>query len=62
MFLVELANYAWHETSSIWNEKKGRLFSIRMRLASSVDDPSWSREDAECFISYKNRTEYTLHG
>jgi hypothetical protein len=45
--------YAWHKTSSICNEKKGMLFSIRTGLASSLEASSGSSEDAECFV-YKN--------
>jgi hypothetical protein len=58
-FPIGLVKNAWHKTGSIWNEK---LFSIRMELASSLDGSNGSREDAECFISYKNRIEYTLRG
>ena len=57
MFLVGLVKCAWHKTSGIWNEKGGKLFSIRTELTSSMDASSGPREDAECFASYKN----TLH-
>ena len=40
--------------SSIWNEKKGKLFSIWLDLASSLDGLSGSHEDGEYLISYKN--------
>lgn len=52
--LLGLDKYVWHKTSSGWNEKKGRLFSLRMGLASSLDGLSGSCEDAEYLISYKN--------
>ena len=53
-FLLGLVKYVWHKTSSIWNEKKGKLFSIWLGLASSLDSLSGSREDAEYLVSYKN--------
>ncbi|KAF9786365.1 hypothetical protein BJ322DRAFT_1099898 [Thelephora terrestris] len=52
--LLGLDKYVWHKTSSAWNEKKGKLFSLRMNLASSLDGLSGSREDAEYLIRYKN--------
>lgn len=52
--LLGLDKYVWYKTSSSWNEKKGKLFSIRMNLASSLDGLSCSREDAEYLVSYKN--------
>jgi hypothetical protein len=42
-----------HKTSSVRNEKNGKLFSIRIRLASSLDASSGSGGGAECFV-YKN--------
>jgi hypothetical protein len=45
--------YARHKTSSIWNEKKGMLSSIRMGLTSSLDASIGSGEVAECF-TYNN--------
>ena len=44
----------WHKTSSSWNEKKGKLFSTRLDLASSLDGLSSSREDAKYLVKYKN--------
>ena len=52
--LLGLDKYVWHKTSSSWNEKKGRLFLLRMGLASSLDGLSGSCEDTEYLISYKN--------
>jgi hypothetical protein len=43
-FLVGLVKCAWHETSGIWNEKKGKLFFMRVGLASFLDASSGSRE------------------
>ena len=54
-------SYAWQKASSVCNEKSD-ISSIRMGLASSLDDLSGSRKDAKCLISYKNRIEYNLHG
>ena len=52
--LLGLDKYVWHKTSSAWNEKKGKLFSIRLDLASSFNGLSGSHEDAEYIIKYKN--------
>lgn len=52
--LLGLDKYVWHKTSSAWNEKKGKLFSIRLNLASSLDGLSGSREDGEYIVKYKN--------
>lgn len=54
MILLGLDKYVWHKTSSAWGEKKGKLFSIRLDLASSLDGLSGSREDAEYLLKYKN--------
>jgi hypothetical protein len=45
-FLDGLVKCTWHETSSIWNEKKGKLFFIRMGWHPSLDASSGSREVA----------------
>src|ERR1700743_2354165 len=35
--LLGLDKYVWHKTSSSWNEKKGKVFSRRLDLTSSLD-------------------------
>ena len=52
--LLGIDKYVWHKTSSAWNEARGKLFSIRLDLASSLDGLSGSCEDAEYLVSYKN--------
>jgi len=54
MILLGLDKYVWHKTSSAWNEKKGKLFSTRMDLSSSLDGLSSSHEDAKYLVKYKN--------
>jgi hypothetical protein len=46
-----------HKISSVRNEKNGKLFSIRIRLASSLDASIGSGEDAECFMYKNNLTD-----
>lgn len=52
--LLGLDKYVWHKTSSSWNEKKGKVFSRRLDLTSSLDGLSGSHEDPEYLVKYKN--------
>jgi hypothetical protein len=45
-FLVGFVKCAWHETSGTWNEKKDKLFFMRVGLASLLDASSGLREVA----------------
>ena len=52
--LLGIDKYVWHKTSSTWNEKKAKLFSTWLNLASLLDGLSGAREDAEYLVAYKN--------